>query len=192
MNTRFHGFVRCFLAFFAAVACMPGSGTLAAEPDQRAGSRQYVKARSPIDAGRYIVTIGGCNDCHTPNWAESDGNVPEQAWLTGSPIGWRGPWGTTYASNLRIVAAQTTEDAWVQMLRHRNARPPMPWMNVAKMSDKDARAVYRFVTSLGVAGERMPAYVEPGLEPPTAYFLLEPVGPKGAAAVAAQTGTTTE
>ena len=61
-------------------------------------------AAEPSDAaarGRYLIAIAGCNDCHTPGFAMNGGTTPEQAWLTGDPLGWQGPWGTTYAPNLR-------------------------------------------------------------------------------------------
>ena len=51
---------------------------------------------------RYLITIAGCNDCHTPNYPQSGGKTPEKEWLTGDALGWRGPWGTTYAPNLRL------------------------------------------------------------------------------------------
>ena len=44
-----------------------------------------------IQRGRYLVTIGGCNDCHTPGYAEAAGKVDEKLWLTGDPMGFRGP-----------------------------------------------------------------------------------------------------
>ncbi|MDX1516467.1 MAG: c-type cytochrome [Woeseiaceae bacterium] len=137
-----------------------------------------VQAESAVEAGRYLVTVGGCHDCHTEGWAETNGTLPEAEWLKGSAIGWRGPWGTTYASNLRLVAAGMPEDAWVAMLRTRTDRPPMPWMNVNRMSEQDARAVYRYLRSLGAAGETMPAATMPGVEPTTPYFLLEPTAPR--------------
>ncbi|HNP34305.1 MAG TPA: hypothetical protein PKK10_00520 [Woeseiaceae bacterium] len=127
-----------------------------------------------IDKGRYLVTISGCNDCHTASWPESNGTTPEAEWLTGVPIGWRGPWGTSYASNLRLLAQDLDEDAWVVMLRERQGKPPMPWMNLNRMHDDDARAIYRFIRSLGARGERMPMAVAPGIEPATPYFVLEP------------------
>jgi hypothetical protein len=43
--------------------------------------------------GRYLLAVGNCNDCHTNNFAERDGNVPESTWLMGSPVGFKGPWG---------------------------------------------------------------------------------------------------
>jgi mono/diheme cytochrome c family protein len=49
-----------------------------------------------LERGKYLVTIGGCNDCHTPGYLLSEGKTPEALWLTGSSFGWRGPWGTTY------------------------------------------------------------------------------------------------
>lgn len=136
----------------------------------------FVTATDPVAAGRYLVTIGGCNDCHTPGWDLTDGNVPESEWLTGIPVGWRGPWGTSYARNLRLTADHLTEDEFVQRVQA-GGLPPMPWMNLRAMEPSDLRAIYAFIRSLGPAGEQMPSPVAPGVEPPTPYFLLDPVMP---------------
>jgi len=114
--------------------------------------------------GRYLVQIGGCNDCHTPEYPEKDGKIDEKLWLTGSILGWRGPWGTTYAANLRLKVAGMTEADW--MKRARSAlRPPMPWFNLRDMSDGDLRAVYRYIKYMGPAGQPAPDYVPPDKEP---------------------------
>ena len=81
--------------------------------------------KADIQRGRYLVRISGCNDCHTPGYPESGGKTPEKLWLTGSPLGWRGPWGTTYASNLRLVMHNMTEAQWLKHARV-EWRPPMP------------------------------------------------------------------
>jgi uncharacterized membrane protein len=47
------------------------------------------KADPVRERGRYVVTIAGCNDCHTPDYATSSGNVDESKWLTGDAFGWR-------------------------------------------------------------------------------------------------------
>src|SRR5437016_2818648 len=52
---------------------------------------------SSLARGKYLVTIGGCNDCHTAGYAMTNGKVPEKDWLAGDRLGWRGPWGTACA-----------------------------------------------------------------------------------------------
>ena len=32
-----------------------------------------------VEQGRYISTIGGCNDCHTSGYLMSEGQVPDPA-----------------------------------------------------------------------------------------------------------------
>jgi mono/diheme cytochrome c family protein len=139
-----------------------------------------VLAPTPEAAGRYLVVVGGCNDCHTPGWAEGNGDVPESEWLVGSSVGFKGPWGTSYPANLRLTAQTLTEDAFVARARAGAGLPPMPWMNLSRMADEDLRSVYAFLRSLGPAGERAPAAVAPGVEPSTPYFPFEPVMPQAA------------
>jgi mono/diheme cytochrome c family protein len=124
------------------------------------------------------VVVGQCNDCHTEGYLQTEGNVPEEAWLAGSMLGWRGPWGTTYPPNLRLRVQEWTEEAWVQTLRERKSLPPMPWMNVNQMSDGDARAMYRYIRSLGAIGSHAPLPVPPDQEPSTPYLSMMPVEPK--------------
>jgi mono/diheme cytochrome c family protein len=121
-------------------------------------------ADAPSDTmarGRYLVAVGGCNDCHTSGYAESGGRIPEREWLMGSPVGFQGPWGTTYAANLRTAAADMSEAAWLVRARS-TLRPPMPGTSLQVMTDKDLRAIYRFIRGLGARGEAAPAYVPPG------------------------------
>lgn len=118
-----------------------------------------------IERGRYIARIAGCNDCHTPDYAMTGGAVPEQQWLTGDRLGWRGPWGTTYPTNLRLSVSRVDEDSWVRNARTASARPPMPWFALRDMDERDLRALYRFVRALGPAGEPAPAYLPPGVQP---------------------------
>jgi hypothetical protein len=57
-----------------------------------------------------------------------------------------------------------------------HTRPPMPDFAVRAMSEADRRALYRFVRSLGPAGEPAPAYLPPGTEAPLPYvkWMLPP------------------
>ncbi|MEJ8854967.1 c-type cytochrome [Variovorax robiniae] len=112
--------------------------------------------------GRYLVQIGGCNDCHTPGYAPQNGKVDEKLWLTGDALGWAGPWGTTYPTNLRLLLAGMSEKQWLLHARNMEPRPPMPWFNVRAMTDADLKAIYAYTRSLGTAGAPAPAYVPPG------------------------------
>lgn len=128
--------------------------------------------------GRYLVKIAGCNDCHTPGYLQTAGKVPEKQWLTGDQLGWRGPWGTTYPSNLRLYMQKVSENQWVKVAKTAQFRPPMPWFALRDMSEQDLRAIYRFVKHLGAAGEPSPAFVPAGQEPKGPFVLFPSPPPK--------------
>ncbi len=130
-----------------------------------------------VEQGRYIAHIAGCNDCHTPGYAMSEGKVDESLWLTGDVFGWRGPWGTTYGANLRLFVHDMSEDAWVEVARNLKRRPPMPWFNLNAMKEQDLRALYQYIRSLGDPGQPAPAYVPPDREPAPPYASFPPPPP---------------
>ena len=132
-------------------------------------AQEKKKSDPQVDRGRYLVRIGGCNDCHTPDYPMQGGKVPEAQWLTGDALGWQGPWGTTYATNLRLYFQDLTEDQWVKKAKALNARPPMPWFNVRDMTSGDLRAMHRYIRQLGPAGKPAPAYLPPDKTPPQPY-----------------------
>lgn len=129
-----------------------------------------------IERGRYLVQVSGCNDCHTPGWMERSGDVAEAQWLTGSAVGFQGPWGTTYPVNLRRRVQELTEEQWLERVRQ-PMRPPMPWFNLSAMTDDDLRALYRYIADLGAAGEPAPAAAAPGAAVTTPYFDFVPKSP---------------
>lgn len=141
----------------------------AAIPTVHLNAADFVPDPNLVERGRYITRIAGCNDCHTPGYLMSDGQTPEEMWLIGDTFGWRGPWGTTYAANLRLFVARLTEAQWIEAARTLRRRPPMPWFNLNRMEPDDLRAMYHFVRSLGDPGKPAPAYVPPDQEPPPPY-----------------------
>lgn len=124
-----------------------------------------------ISRGRYVVKVAGCNDCHTPGYAQGAGMIPESKWLIGDSVGWQGPWGTTYPSNLRRLMQGMTEDQWLKIARQ-PTRPPMPWFALRDMSDEDLSAIYHFIRSLGTAGSPAPSFVPPGQAVSTPIVLM--------------------
>lgn len=163
-DNRFPSYLLITAVLVAGAAMNPaGAGTTASET---------------LDRGRYLVQIAGCNDCHTPGYLLSEGKVPEEQWLTGDSFGWRGPWGTTYAPNLRLLIKDLTEDQWVTLAKNLKARPPMPWFNLNIMKEEDMRAIYQYIRHLGPGGKPAPAYVPPDQEPPPPFALFPPPPPQ--------------
>ena len=149
---------------FALVIPWPGIAAQSFAPDP-----------ALVERGRYVATVSGCNDCHTPGYASGDGNVPESSWMLGDSFGWSGPWGTTYGTNLRLYISTLTESQWVEAARTMRRRPPMPWFNLNKMEESDLKALYHFVRSLGDPGAPAPRALAPGQTPdgPRAQWVLQ-------------------
>ncbi|MGH7930527.1 MAG: c-type cytochrome [Candidatus Binatia bacterium] len=92
------------------------------------GCEKTMQPQSSVERGKYLVTIGGCHDCHTPKMQGANGapvldekrllsghpkKAPSPAWKPGdlqargagaitSPMltAWAGPWGVSFAINL--------------------------------------------------------------------------------------------
>lgn len=156
-------------AFALALAALSSLSLLAASPASAASGGD---ARV-IERGKYLSKVSGCNDCHTPGYMESEGQVPENRWLTGTALGFQGPWGTSYPVNLRLYMDKMGEAQWIARARQ-PMRPPMPWFNLKEMSDKDLIALYRYVRSLGPAGEPAPVALAPGMPVATPYIEFVP------------------
>lgn len=149
------------LAFSAAIASAAVS----------AGSAAPAPSAAVLARGRALVVFGTCNDCHTGGgWRESDGAIPVSRWLTGSSIGFRGWWGTSYPVNVRRDFQSMSERNWLFAVHTRAGHPPMIWQDLRSMPDADLRAIYQFVKALGPAGADVPAAVEPWREPKTPFI----------------------
>jgi mono/diheme cytochrome c family protein len=93
-----------------------------------------------------------------------------------------GPWGVSYASNLTPDQATGiggwSERTFVQAMREGKHRgdgrpllPPMPWQNVARLTDDDLRSVHRYLTSIPAVVNEVP---ESKPAPPTAASASAP------------------
>ena len=115
----------------------------AATPPAAAPAAAAAPAQSPVERGRVLVQVGGCNDCHTtkklgPNGPEPDmtkelaGHMeaikitahykptPGTPWTIGTTdtlTAWSGAWGTTFAANLTPDPTTGTKaGAWSEAL----------------------------------------------------------------------------
>lgn len=140
-----------------------------AEGGKPAAKSKAVSAKT-IAQGKYMVQTGHCNNCHTAGYTSKQGEVPEKDWLLGStPLGYRGGWGTTYASNLRLTVQNFTQEQWVQYAKAIKPRPPMPWWALRDTTNADLGAMYQYIKHLGPAGEPAPDYVTPDKDPKPPY-----------------------
>ena len=108
------------LAFAAAAVAYAGASHPVLSADA-----EVTATPDKIARGKYLVTIAGCNDCHTPlkmgeNGPEPDysrmlsghpesivvktaARVPDEPWLvttTATTTAWSGPWGVSFTANL--------------------------------------------------------------------------------------------
>ena len=151
------------LLLVAASLALGGTMTMAAEP-----------AAPSVDYGKWVSVVGGCNDCHTAGYNETAGKIDPATALKGTSVGYQGPWGTTYAMNLRILAANMNEDDWVKFLQTFKARPPMPYYNVNALDEVQMRSLHMYIASLDAPGDPAPDYVPPGVEPKFPYNVFAP------------------
>ena len=160
------------MAIALAVSTVSAPNFAAGENSAKPAASSSTAGRHTINRGRYLLIVGSCNDCHTAGFAPSDGNVPEKDWLLGGgPLGFSGPWGTTYAPNLRLSMSKMSEADWVRYAKTLKTRPPMPWFNLNHWTEADLRAFYQYVRQLGPAGEPVPAsYLPPGKKAPSPYI----------------------
>jgi len=139
--------MRRVLVVGLGVALTGAVSVAAARPgaDQAGDSAKPAAAAKPAGAakaatgavarGKYLVTIGGCNDCHTPIKMGPNGPEPDMdrmlsghpanvtlpaapalqgGWLAVSTMtAWSGPWGTSYTRNL-TPDNETGLGAWTE------------------------------------------------------------------------------
>src|SRR5688572_9511930 len=165
-----------------------------------ASDKHSAEGKDLVARGEFLMTIGGCNDCHTTKLFDQNGMRLDSSKLyaghpQGSPLppvnpdalkpgqwyqmapdvtAFAGPWGISYAANLTPDSTTGigawSEETFIKTLRTgkhlglENGRPilpPMPWYNLAKVSDEDLRAMYAYLRSLPPVVNRVPAPVPP-------------------------------
>jgi mono/diheme cytochrome c family protein len=148
-----------------------------AEPAKPQMIQQFTPDPKLVERGRYIAIITGCHDCHTPGYAIADGKASEDQWLIGDQLRWRGPWGTTYPANLRLVVQPMRERDWLDYAKKLKTRPPMPWFSLNALNEEDSRALFHFIKSLPSQVQPVPDALPPDKEPPQPYVQF-PAPPK--------------
>jgi mono/diheme cytochrome c family protein len=129
-------------------------------------------AKSEVERGRYLVITMGCNDCHTPGTLFGAPDFKRE--LSGSELGWRGPWGTSFPRNLtpdpETGLGKWTAEEMANTLRTGVRKdgsvllPPMPWPNTSQMTEADLHALVAYLRSLPPVSHAVPKALPPGGE----------------------------
>jgi mono/diheme cytochrome c family protein len=159
-----------------AVAALVFAGVASTQIKAQTQTKAQVKAER-VERGRYLVSIAGCHDCHSP---KVDGMMtPDSArLLSGRPVttqppmqganeirasldftAFAGPWGNSYAANLTPdsetgIGSRYDEAAFIKTIRTGKKpegealAPPMPWPVYAKMTDEDLKAVFAYLRTI--------------------------------------------
>ena len=144
--------------------------------------------REQITRGKYLVTLGLCNDCHTPGYFFGK---PDMArYLGGSEVGFEMPGlGVFHGRNL-TPDVETGIGAWsvddivkaIQTGTRPDGRilaPIMPWHAFAELTQPDALAIAAYLKSLPPVSNQVPGPFGP-TETPTS-FVFRVVPPPAAA-----------
>jgi mono/diheme cytochrome c family protein len=157
----------CLLLLFLASAASAAVVSTAAVADAQ------------TDRGKYLVMLGGCNDCHTPGVFLGKPDFTRA--LGGSEVGFELPGlGVFHGPNLtpdketglgnwtaeEIVAAITKG----QRPDGRELAPIMPWQSLAVLTKEDALAIVAYLKSLPPVKNKVPGPFGPN-EKPTAFVM---------------------
>jgi mono/diheme cytochrome c family protein len=107
----------------------------------------------PAKRGAYLLTIGACADCHTP---QDDHGQPIPGLEFAGGFVFEGPWGRVASANLTPAPSGIPYydvTLFTEMLRtgHAKARPInqiMPWHAFGGMTDEDIAAIFASLTTL--------------------------------------------
>ncbi|MQU72754.1 c-type cytochrome, partial [Sinorhizobium meliloti] len=110
-----------------------------------------------IARGEYLVTMGGCNDCHTPGYFF--GKPDSSRFLGGSDVGFEIPGEGVFVGRNITPDKETGIGSWTreqivtaiqtgQRPDGRMLAPIMPWHAFAQLTKEDAGAIAAFLQSL--------------------------------------------
>jgi mono/diheme cytochrome c family protein len=140
-----------------------------------------------VKRGQYLVTLGGCHDCHTPGYFFGK---PDMArFLGGSEVGFEIPGlGVFHGPNLTSdpetgLGAWSLEQIAAAITKGkrpdgRELAPVMPWHAFASLTAQDVRAIAAYLKSLPPVRNKVPGPFGPN-EPPTS-FVMKVVPPQPA------------
>jgi mono/diheme cytochrome c family protein len=156
-------------------------------------SRDALAQSAQVKRGKYLVTLGGCNDCHTPGYFFGK---PDMArFLAGSEVGFEIPGlGVFHGPNLTPdqetgLGKWSREEIVTAITKGkrpdgRELAPIMPWHAFANLTRDDSRAIAAFLKSLPAVNNKVPGPFGPSEKPTSFVMKIVPpeTAPTGGAA----------
>ncbi|MGO8815100.1 MAG: c-type cytochrome [Terriglobia bacterium] len=107
---------------------------------------------TPVARGKYLVTIAGCSDCHTPQVKEQ--SIQGLEFAGGFVL--EGPWGKVASANItpdpsgipyydEALFVQTFRTGYVKA---RKLNPIMGWWHYRNLTDDDLKAMFAYLRTL--------------------------------------------
>lgn len=129
----------------------------------------WAAASEPAERGKYLAQIMDCGGCHTPGVLK--GKPQHERYLAGSDTGFHVPgFGVSYPPNLTSdpetgLGEWSVEDIMRAVRKGRRPdgtrlSPPMPWRMYSALTDRDARALARYIKQLPAVEHATPEHVD--------------------------------
>jgi mono/diheme cytochrome c family protein len=142
-------------------------------------------AESQIDRGKYLVTLGGCNDCHTPGYFFGK---PDMArYLGGSEVAFEIPGLGAFAGRNITPDKETGIGTWTseqiaaaitsgKRPDGRLLAPIMPYHAFSYMTKEDVAAIVAFLQSIPAVKHEVAGPFKPGDKVTSFMFRVLPPG----------------
>lgn len=148
-------------------------------------------ADAQVDRGKYLVTFGGCNDCHTPGYFL--GKPDMEKFLGGSDVAFEIPGLGAFAGRNITPDKDTGIGNWtseqIVTALQKGVRPDgrilapiMPWHAFANLTKEDAIAIAAFLKSVPPVRHAVAGPFLPGDKITAFLFRILPPGETAAAA----------
>lgn len=149
----------------------------------QAAMAQAQPAAANIARGKYLATISGCNDCHTPGSFFGKRDISRT--LGGSEVAFEIPGLGAFVGPNLTPDKETGLGNWsaeqiIAALRTgkrpdgRELAPIMPWRDLANLSDSDARSIALYLKNLPPVQNKVPGPFGPNDKVTTFAMKISP------------------
>jgi len=136
-----------------------------------------------IARGKYLVTIGGCSDCHTPGTFL--GHPDKDKFLGGSDVGFAIPGLGVFPGRNLTPDKQTGLGSWTdaEIVKAmttgvrpdgRTLAPIMPYMALSELTPTDTQAIVAFLRSIKPVANAVPGPFGPNEKPSVLVMTIVP------------------